>query len=117
MTIFLVSLMGVPPARLLRQVLRHPGRHRNADLLWLAIAIVVLSAVSAFYYLRVVAVMYFNEPERNPRPATTTLLNVGIAGMVVATLLGIFSDPIVELADRWSGALTVMLAYAGMRLA
>ena len=45
---------------------------------------------------------------RIPRPATTTLLNVGIAGMVVATLvLGIFSDPIVELADRWSGALTV----------
>ncbi|MBA3530083.1 MAG: NADH-quinone oxidoreductase subunit N, partial [Propionibacteriaceae bacterium] len=80
----------------------------DADLLWLAIAVVVLSAVSAFYYLRIVAVMYFNEPERTPRAASTTLLNAGIAGMVVATLvLGVFSGPIVELADKWSGALTV----------
>ncbi len=108
MTVFLISLMGIPP------LLGFYAKYYvilaaiDADLLWLAIAVVVLSAVSAFYYLRIVAVMYFDEPERTPRTASTTLLNVGIAGMVVATLvLGVFSDPIVELADKWSGALTV----------
>jgi NADH-quinone oxidoreductase subunit N len=82
----------------------------------LALAIVVLSAVSAFYYLRVVAAMYFNAPERELRPAKTGLLNVGIGAMAVASLLGgiVFSGSIVELADRWYRALTVMLAYAGM---
>jgi hypothetical protein len=36
--------------------------------------------------------------------------------MAVASLLGgiVFSGTIVELADRWYHALTVMLAYAGM---
>ena len=108
MTVFLVSLMGVPP------LLGFYAKYYvilaaiDADLLWLAIAVVVLSAVSAFYYLRIVAVMYFNEPEIIPRASTTTLLNVAIAAMVVATLgLGLFSDPIVDLADRWTSALTI----------
>lgn len=108
MTIFLVSLMGVPP------LLGFYAKYYvilaaiDADLLWLALAVVVLSAVSAFYYLRIVAVMYFNEPEVIPRTSTTTLLNIAIAGMVIATLgLGLFSDPIVDLADRWTSALTV----------
>ena len=82
----------------------------------LALAIVVLSAVSAFYYLRVVAAMYFNAPERELRPAKTGLLNIGIGAMAVVSLLGgiVFSSTIVELADRWGHALTVMLAYVGM---
>ena len=75
-----------------------------------------LSAVSAFFYLRVVAVMYFNPPERDLRPAKTGLLNVGIGAMAVVSLMGgiVFSGTIAELADRWYRALTVMLAYAGM---
>jgi NADH-quinone oxidoreductase subunit N len=82
--------------------------------LTLAIAIVVLSAVSAFYYLRVVAAMYFDEPEREPRAESTPLLNVGIGAMAVATLvLGVlFSGELIELAGRWSRALTVA-AQAG----
>ncbi len=114
MTIFMVSLMGVPP------LLGFYAKYYvilaaiEADLLWLAVAVVVLSAVSAFYYLRVVAVMYFNEPERTPRTASTPLLNLGILSMVVATLiLGLFSEPIVDLAERWEGALTVAARMGG----
>ena len=76
MTVFLVSLMGVPP------LLGFYAKYYvilaaiDADLLWLAIAVVLLSAVSAFFYLRVVAVMYFSEPERiaarRPRPRCST---------------------------------------------
>ena len=72
--------------------------------------------MSAFYYLRVVAAMYFNAPERELRPAKTGLLNIGIGAMAIVSLLGgiVFSSSIVDLADRWYHALTVMLAYAGM---
>jgi NADH:ubiquinone oxidoreductase subunit 2 (subunit N) len=72
--------------------------------------------VSAFYYLRVVAAMYFNAPEGELRPAKTGLLNVGIGAMAVTSLLGgiLLSGTIVQLADRWYRALTVMLAYVGM---
>jgi NADH-quinone oxidoreductase subunit N len=108
MAVFLVSLMGVPPLIGFYAKYYVILAALDADLLWLAVAVVVLSAVSAYYYLRVVAVMYFSEPERIPRQATTTLLNVGIAAMVVATIgLGLFSGPIIDLAEEWSSALTV----------
>jgi NADH-quinone oxidoreductase subunit N len=108
MTVFMVSLMGVPPLIGFYAKYYVILAAIDADLLWLAIAVVVLSAVSAFFYLRVVAVMYFNEPDRSPRRVSTPLLNLGILGMVVANIvLGLFSSRLVDLADRWSGALTV----------
>src|SRR5918997_200444 len=118
LTAFLISLMGIPPTigfYAKYQVIVAAIEIGTIGLI-LALAIVVLSAVSAFYYLRVVAAMYFNAPDRELRPAKTGLLNVGIGAMAVASLLGgiIFSGTIVALADRWYRALTVMLAYAGM---
>lgn len=114
MTVFMVSLMGIPPTIGFYAKYYVIVALIDADLLWLAIAIVLMSAVSAFFYLRVVAVMYFSEspavaPEDRPAPIATPMLNVGLAGMVVATIvLGIFSSDIVALASRWSDALTVV---------
>jgi len=119
LTVFLISLMGIPPTIgffAKYQVIVAAIEIGIIGLI-LSLAIVVLSAVSAFYYLRVVAAMYFNPaPERELRPARTGLLNVGIAGMAVATLLGgiIASGRVFELADRWYQALTVTLASVGM---
>ncbi len=108
MTVFLISLMGIPPT------IGFYGKYYvivaliNADLLWLALAIVLMSAVSAFFYLRVVAQMYFSEGVPSTTVMSTPLLNLGIAGMVVAVIvLGLFSGPIVNLADEWSSALTL----------
>jgi NADH-quinone oxidoreductase subunit N len=75
---------------------------------------VIASAVSAYFYLRVVAVMYFSSPEKRLRPTSTQLLNVGIGVMVVANLaLGLFSGWIVDLADEWSNALTIASRISG----
>ena len=61
MALFMVSLTGIPPTvgfwgkfYLFTAVIQ-------ADLTWLAIIAVVMSAVSAYYYLRVVWYMYFRE--------------------------------------------------------
>ncbi len=118
MTIFMISLMGIPPTigfyakyRVIVAAIQS-----GTIGLWLAIGIVVLSAVSAFYYLRLVAVMYFNEPVSTPRTTSTPMLNVGIGGMAIATLIGsfIFAGPVFDLAERWYRALTVMAQAAGL---
>lgn len=62
----MASLAGVPPflgfwAKLL--VLRAA---LQGDLLWLAIVGIVFAVVGAFYYLRVIKVMYFDEPLGEP---------------------------------------------------
>jgi NADH-quinone oxidoreductase subunit N len=109
MTVFMVSLMGIPPT------IGFYGKYYiivaliDSGLLWLALAIVVMSAVSAFFYLRVVAVMYFSEGDESRTSATTPMLNTGIAIMVIGVIvLGLFSGPIIDLAGRWSDALTVV---------
>jgi NADH-quinone oxidoreductase subunit N len=108
MTVFLISLMGIPPT------IGFYGKYYvivaliDADLLWLALAIVLMSAVSAFFYLRVVAQMYFSDGAPARTSQSTPLLNIGIAAMVIAVFaLGLFSGNIVDLADEWSGALTL----------
>jgi NADH-quinone oxidoreductase subunit N len=62
----MASLAGVPPflgfwAKLV--VLRAA---LQGDLLWLAIVGIVFAVIGAFYYLRVIKVMYFDEPVGEP---------------------------------------------------
>jgi len=65
MTVFMFSLAGVPPmvgfyAKL--AILQALVSTNVPAYLWLAIVAVLLSLIGAFYYLRVVKVMYFDEP-------------------------------------------------------
>lgn len=106
MAIFMLSLMGMPP------LLGFYAKYYvilaliEAGQLWLAIAIVVMSAVSAFFYLRVVTRMYFEEPGGTWRPLRTPVLSSALTLMAVATLvLGLVSGPILDLAQRWPAAL------------
>ena len=59
--------------------------------MWLAIVAVLFSLIGAFYYLRVVKVMYFDQPEDETPIAAGTDLRVllSINGLAVA-LLGVF---------------------------
>jgi NADH-quinone oxidoreductase subunit N len=117
MTVFMIALMGIPPTigfyAKYRVILA--AIESGPVGLFLAIAIVVLSAVSAFYYLRLVAVMYFNEPIREPRQTSTPLLNAGIGAMAVATIAGglVFAPQIFDLAERWYRALSVVAQVGG----
>ncbi|HYJ13123.1 MAG TPA: NADH-quinone oxidoreductase subunit N [Thermomicrobiales bacterium] len=108
MTIFMISLMGIPPTIGFYAKYYVIAALIDSDLLWLAIVIVVMSAVSAYFYLRVVATMYFSDGRDNLRTVSTPMLNVGIALMVIGVFaLGLFSESIINLADEWSSALTL----------
>ena len=90
MAIFMFSLAGLPPtigfyAKF--SVLQALVSTNVPGLLWLAIAAVVLSLIGAFYYLRVIKVMYFDEPVDAQPIASTSEVRVLLSLNGVAVLL------------------------------
>lgn len=72
MTVFMFSLAGIPPtvgfyAKL--AVLQALVTTGSTGYIVLAVVAVLLSLIGAYYYLRVVKVMYFDEPT-DPTPVT-----------------------------------------------
>ena len=91
----MASLAGVPPflgfwAKLV--VLRAA---LEGDLMWLAIVGVVFAVIGAFYYLRVIKVMYFDPPSGEPLKAREGALQAVFAVNALALLgLGLFWSPL-----------------------
>jgi len=63
MLVLMFSLAGIPPTAGFYAKLAVLSAAVNAGQIWLAVAAVLLSLVGAFYYLRVVKLMYFDEPK------------------------------------------------------
>jgi NADH-quinone oxidoreductase subunit N len=105
MTIFMLSLMGLPPLIGFYAKYYVILAAIEAELIWLAVAVVLASAVSAFFYLRVVVAMYFNDAEGEWQPQTTPMLGIGLLIMAVGTIaFGFFSGPVLDLAMNWVDA-------------
>ena len=64
LTIFLLSLIGVPLTGGFFGKFYIFKAALDADLVWLAILGLLNSAVAAYYYLRILVVMYMKEPRR-----------------------------------------------------
>jgi NADH-quinone oxidoreductase subunit N len=69
----------------------------GVDHVWLAVAAVLLAVVGAFYYLRVVKIMYFDpasgEREVTPQPGAVALLSVNALAVLWAMpMVGILVD-------------------------
>ena len=109
MTIFMFSLAGIPPtvgfyAKL--AVLQSLITTNDSGYIWLAVVAVLLSFIAAYYYLRVIKVMYFDEPAPGAEPivqaadvqvvlAINGLLVLGF-GLLPGGLMGICRDAIVK---------------------
>ncbi|HET6604403.1 MAG TPA: NADH-quinone oxidoreductase subunit NuoN [Xanthomonadaceae bacterium] len=101
----MASLAGFPPflgfwAKVL--VLRAAI---DGGMLWLAVAGVVFAVIGAYYYLRVVKVMYFDPPGDSravarPDPQLRLLLSVNALLMLV---LGLFWSPLLAMCQRAFG--------------
>ena len=63
MLLLMFSLAGMPPTVGFYAKLAVLSAAVNAGQIWLAVVAVVLSLIGAFYYLRIVKLMYFDEPE------------------------------------------------------
>jgi len=63
MLLFMFSMAGVPPLAGFYAKLSVLRAVIQVEEIWLAVIAVVFSVIGAFYYLRVVKLMYFDEPE------------------------------------------------------
>ena len=63
--LMMFSLAGVPPTVGFYAKLAVLSASVNAGLVWLAVVAVVFSLIGAFYYLRIVKIMYFDDPAPN----------------------------------------------------
>jgi NADH-quinone oxidoreductase subunit N len=92
----MASLAGVPPFLGFWAKLAVLRAALEGDLLWLAIVGVVFAVIGAFYYLRVIKVMYFDAPSSQPiEQRTGTPLRAVFAVNALALLaLGLFWSPI-----------------------
>jgi NADH-quinone oxidoreductase subunit N len=101
MAICLFSLAGIPPtvgffAKL--SVLQPLLASGQPMLLGLAIYAVLLSLVGAFYYLRIVKVMYFDAPITATQPVASTEVRTVLAiNGALVILLGLFPSGLMQL--------------------
>ncbi|MEU0479455.1 NADH-quinone oxidoreductase subunit NuoN [Streptosporangium sp. NPDC001682] len=80
------------------------------DALPLVIVGVVSSAIAAFFYVRVIVLMFFNEPAVDgPSIATPTVGTSAVVALAAAAtvVLGVFPQPVLDLADQAASALFI----------
>jgi NADH-quinone oxidoreductase subunit N len=102
LTLCLVSLAGVPPLIGFTAKFVVFRAAVNNGFVWLAVVGVINSLISAFYYLRVVFVMYMQPlPRRAPvfAPARS-IAAVAVVAAIGIVLLGVFPIAIIEAAQR-----------------
>ena len=123
MFVFMISLAGVPPLAgfvskllVIMGIVKVAIGQMGAEIMaggdygladvhwvwWLALAMVINSAISVFYYLRVVVVMFFEEPEEGrtgPLPSGWQVRFAILACLMVTLFMGVASDQLLEICE------------------
>jgi NADH-quinone oxidoreductase subunit N len=98
MMVLMFSLAGVPPTAGFYAKFAVLSAAVSAGQIWLAVAAVVLSLVGAFYYLRVVKLMYFDDPvETAPVPAHGGVRVLLSANGLILLVFGVLPQPLMAL--------------------
>lgn len=98
MMILMFSMAGVPPflgfwakMSVLREVVA-------VDMIWLAAASVVFSIIGAFYYLRVIKIMYFDKAEAKDPILCSKDMSIMISlNAILVLMIGLFPDELLSL--------------------
>jgi NADH-quinone oxidoreductase subunit N len=101
MLVLMFSLAGIPPTAGFFAKLSVLQAVLEAGYTWLVVLAVLLSVVGAFYYLRIVKVMYMDDPVGEitiePRAGTRWVLS---AMGIVTLVLGVLPAPLMDLCVR-----------------
>ncbi|MGH9869214.1 MAG: NADH-quinone oxidoreductase subunit N [Candidatus Polarisedimenticolia bacterium] len=99
MLLFLLSLAGIPPLAGFMGKWYLFGAAIRGDYAWLAVLAVVNSAISLYYYLRVVYCMYMREPLTDAPYASSLPLNAALTiAAVMTVLIGIWPEQFLRIA-------------------
>ncbi|MDX1698095.1 MAG: NADH-quinone oxidoreductase subunit NuoN, partial [Thiohalobacterales bacterium] len=100
MLILMFSMAGVPPTVGFYAKLAVLQAVVDVDMVWLALVAVFFSIIGAFYYIRVVKLMYFDEPVTEAPLEVNTDLQIAIStnGLLVLGL-GLFPGALLALCN------------------
>jgi NADH-quinone oxidoreductase subunit N len=116
MLLFMLSLGGIPPTAGFMGKFWLFGAAIDAGYVWLAVIGVLNSAVSLYYYIRLVVFMYLKPAGGGSAPTTTPALTLALGVAVVATLvLGIYPRLLFEIAESSARTLGVASITAAIR--
>jgi NADH-quinone oxidoreductase subunit N len=100
LTLCLVSLIGIPPAAGFMAKFYIFGTAVQQNLLWLVIIAVINSVISAYYYLRVVKVMWLGQaPSAKKVPSSGELRLALILCCLGVLVLGIVPGYVMKVAQ------------------
>jgi NADH-quinone oxidoreductase subunit N len=100
MLLFLLSLAGIPPTAGFIGKYYLFTAAMKAGYAWLAVLAVLMSAVSLFYYFRIVGAMFFSESD-GAKLSGSYALTAAVAICAVGTLVvGVAPEPVLELLRR-----------------
>jgi NADH-quinone oxidoreductase subunit N len=100
LTLCLISLIGMPPAAgFMAKFYIFSGAVQHG-LLWLVVIAVINSVISAYYYLRVVKVMWLGKPASRAKVPSSVALRLALAISCLGVLvMGIIPGYIMKLAE------------------
>jgi NADH-quinone oxidoreductase subunit N len=107
LTLCLISLTGIPPTVGFIAKFYIFNAAVQQGLLWLVIIAVLNSVVSAYYYLRVVKVMWFNEPKFEGNIPTSMPLRLAL----ITCCLGVILFGILPYVMNLANAAATMFAF------
>jgi NADH-quinone oxidoreductase subunit N len=115
MLLFMLSLGGIPPTAGFMGKFWLFSAAIDAHYYWLAVIGVLNSAVSLYYYIRIVVFMYVKEEAVGSEPTTSPTLAVALGVAVIATIvLGVYPRLLFELADASARTLGAAGISAGI---
>jgi NADH-quinone oxidoreductase subunit N len=102
LTIFLLSLIGIPMTGGFLAKFYVFSASIQANLIWLTIVGVLNSGVGAYYYLRIIVMMYMREARKEvPVTRVPIPLGVALATCLAATLyLGLFPNSVLQYSQE-----------------
>jgi NADH-quinone oxidoreductase subunit N len=101
LTVFLLSLIGIPMTGGFFAKFYVFSAAVKANLIWLTIIGVLNSGVGAYYYLRIIVMMYMRESRRElPVTRVPFAMSLAVASCIAATLyLGLFPGSVLQYAQ------------------
>jgi NADH-quinone oxidoreductase subunit N len=101
MLVFMFSLTGIPPtAGFIGKIYLFMAAV-DAGYTWLVVTAVFFSAISAFFYMRIVMFMYMKDPSEEVAASTSPGINIALALSTAGVLvIGVLPAKIIELARQ-----------------
>ena len=116
MLLFMLSLGGIPPTAGFMGKFWLFSAAIDAQYYWLATIGVLNSAISLYYYLRIVVFMYLKTDTAGSEPTASPALAIALGVAVLATLvLGLYPRLLFELADASARTLGAVGVAASIR--